>query len=242
MSGENLPAAEKTAASLRKTWLLISVLVVLLALNVYDVTQGWGITGIGIKAVLSIDFADGIPEAVGAMFGVGGLSVLTGLTGLLLLLHARSATGTWVDRYPFRLFDLPTDRAAAKAVQVVALITLTLAPLYTLGHSWSVFHDYGVQCVETGQDPQKQWLEAGRDVFAAIPTDGKQRLGSSEEPNGTPNCAPARTVDFAFPWESYAFAAMTLVAFAVTGWGLWAVLVSPKMKQAADGPPEDDDG
>jgi hypothetical protein len=242
MSGGDVSVAEKTAAGLRKLWLALCVLIVLLALNVFDVTQGWGVTGIGIKAVLSIDFADGIPEAVGAMFGVGGLSVLTAASGLLLLMHARSARGTWVDRYPFRLFDLPTESGAAKAVQVVALAILTLAPLFTLGHAWRVFHEHAVQCVEPEKDAQKQWQEAGSDVFAPIATEGKQRVGSSEKPGEAPRCDPSRTVDYAFPWESYAFAAMTIVAFAVTALGLWTVFFGAKTKQAAEGPPDENDG
>lgn len=248
MSGsDDKSPAQLLGSGLRKLWLALTLLAVLIVFNVLIATQGSGGVTLGLKATLNIEFADDIPEAVAAFWGVVWLSVLGIATGAVLFAHGRNEPGGWSDRYPFRMFEIPTAGRPGRIIQVVAVLLLTLAPAYMLGHSWRVLIGHGIRCVEVKDAAGAlTWVNRDKGVFTPVVSTGsetgKQRLGSSELRDDQDPCGKARTIDYAFPFETWLFALVTGSAFAATGLGLWGVFAPRKQQRAAETPPADPTG
>lgn len=223
MTGTEPTASEKETGALRKLWLVLALLGVVVSLNVLDATQG-GAVKLSVKAAFGVDFAKGIPEAVAGLWGIVYLTVFVGFAGVVLGAHAARSPGGWTERYAFRTFDLPTGRGIGRAGQVLAVIVLTLTPGWFLGHSWKTMLKHGVLCSEVAEADWRRSGEGARGFFLGsnagiVPA---TRMTSSEKaPDGV--CAKDAMTSYGAPWQTWLMAAFSLLAFAALARSLWRV-------------------
>lgn len=220
-------AAEKAAESLRTIWLVFGVMALIVCFAVHAVTQGTGGLVVGLKGIIGLGFADGMPEAIAAFWGAMLLPILMAITGVLLLQHARTNGTGWASRYPFRLRDMPPESGIGRVVQGTAIVVFTLLPMGMAVHSWRVFIKFAALCVAGEGEPWVarplsawQWflpVEAGKAVRLGH-ADGQSVEGLSQI-----ICAGGRTIDYFLPVETYLMAAMTVLAALLAGWGLFEV-------------------
>lgn len=220
--------ADKAAESLRKLWLALSIMALIVCIAVYDVTQGSGGLVLGVKGVIGFGFADGMPEAIAAFWGAMLLPIFMCAACAVLIVHARGHGTDWASRYPFRLFDTPPGSSTGRVAQVVAILVFLLLPIGMIGHSWRVFINFAALCVR-GADgtwapqPLSDWQ-----LFQPAATGQAVRLGHVDGQSvaglGERICAGGRTIDYYLPVETYLMAGLSILAVVLAGWGVFEIV------------------
>lgn len=211
--------SDKTLESLRKLWLVLVVIGLVVAFNVFEATQGSDVT-LSLKAVLGFEFEKEIAEPVAALWGVIYGALTVGFASIVLATHARGSVGPWAERYPFRIFDLPMAQGIGRGAQALALVVLTLLPAYVMWHSWRVLSDHALFCVEAAGS----WVPVGGLGLFDAATD-PVRLG------GLVGGACQGMTDYWLPWESWL---LLLALICASGLLLWSLVELFRPRPPAD--------
>ena len=215
-------ALEVELGSLRRLWLVLAVIGLVAAVGVWVDTQG-GHLRLSFKALAEVGLADGTPEAIAALWGNIAGSILVSLTSVVLLVHARKASGNWGERYAFRLFDLPAGKGPGLFGQGIALVVLTLLPVYMVWHSFRVLMEQAVICSEASGTWQQ--LSPRPDMLFGSAT-GPVKLSS----NHADACTQDFMTDYWLPWQSWALLLFSVIATALLLWSLVEVFWQPRFR------------
>lgn len=211
---------EKGMSSLRKLWLVFSIVCVAVSYEVIIATQGGSIR-LGIRNAIGVQFADDVPEAIAGLWGIILLSIFGLIANAIFLIHAQKTTTGWAERIPFRLLDVAPTTSVGQVGQVLAVVVFTLAPAYFLAHSWRVMLNHGILCIEV-TDANWQPRAVGDRAFFRVPVDaelGPLRLTSSENvrrgtgpalPTNPQTCERDRMEDYYGPAQSWVMAAFSV--------------------------------
>lgn len=141
--------------AVRKVWLIVAILSLLVALEVMVATQGWPEV-LQIKNVIGLGLPDDVAEPISAYWGLVFLMPLLIVGCWFTLLHARQAQRVGEARWPGQLLDFGAASPPGRAWALLTGLVFGLFPLYTLGHAWRVFLDQVILC------------EAGTTTWSAV--------------------------------------------------------------------------
>ncbi|RUX33323.1 MULTISPECIES: hypothetical protein [unclassified Mesorhizobium] len=158
-----------TLATTQKLWLTLALATNLFALVAHGQTQGSDIDP-KLSVVVGFSFVPGLLDSIVAMWGILILSILLILNAAVMREHASRSGPTWLERYPFRLWDASPSLGLGRKAQLLAYFFFSILPLFALGHFWRVFLGEGKLCSEVTQD---NWspLAVGAHDFFHFPAD-----------------------------------------------------------------------
>jgi hypothetical protein len=133
-----------TPQQISKVWTVVSLFLLYYALNTYLVVQG-GNPMFGATLIIS-------HKTPAAMLGIPICSFLLLLTAIIGIGHARDRRGPWSNRIPVVGFEsLDMTSLEARIYQAVMLCLLTIVPLISIAHFWSVISGAKVYTTGTPQ-------------------------------------------------------------------------------------------
>jgi hypothetical protein len=196
--------------TLRKIWLAIALICLIVCLDFYSVTQNWPLN-FGTKLVVELKLSDLTPVA-GAVHGLIFVPILLTLSAFLAWVHARRSTGASpAEKFPFRLADVLPNTVDGKWIQAVAAFFFVVVPLISILHFWDKIYGEKI-CYYLNDAIQEFDLSIwDKDMKGADLLDHSYRIGgtSATPENRLPKC---NGITFEPFWEPRFFAFTTFMA------------------------------
>jgi hypothetical protein len=207
---------------LNKVWSFITVLLLYLCLNVWSITQQWQLSFPGnpfkVESVSPYDVT---------LYGVPICSVLLVLVSVVTRIYAlRSPKVRWEERFPrFADFRLETNKAEAKAFQVIMLVSLLLLPTAAVIHFLATFMNgtvCGLSSLCNGASTLGCECAVRISGWHAMLFES-QTIPASITLKYDPNVAKNIGPGFVLPWEPWAYLIITVIAVCSVIWCMTAI-------------------
>jgi uncharacterized integral membrane protein len=207
---------------LNKVWSFITVLLLYLCLNVWSITQQWQLSFPGNPFKVENVSPYGV-----TLYGVPICGVLLVLVSVTTRIYAsRSPKVRWEDRLPrFADFQLDTNKAEAKAFQVIMLVSLLLLPAVAVIHFLATFMN-GTVCGLSNFCNAASTFScdcavriSGWHAMLFEPRTIPADIALKYDPNVAKNIGPG----FVQLWEPWTYLMVTVIAVCSAIWCITAV-------------------
>lgn len=126
-----------TQETLRKLWMTLAILMLVVMINVHGSTQGSDFALI-IKLPIELKFQGELTREAYAVHGLRFFALFFWVVLFLAVYHAKRSVGSASAAFPFRLLDIEPESRPGQWVQGIAFVVLICLPLLTAIHLWKI--------------------------------------------------------------------------------------------------------
>ncbi|AAB91661.1 hypothetical 24.6 kDa integral membrane protein (plasmid) [Sinorhizobium fredii NGR234] len=126
-----------TQETLRKLWITLAILTLVVMINIHGSTQKSDFALI-IKLPIELKFDGELTREAYAVHGMRFFALFFWLVPFLAVYHAKRSSGSASEAFPFRLLDIEPRSRPGKWVQGIAFVVLICLPLLTAIHLWRI--------------------------------------------------------------------------------------------------------